>query len=297
MRLGIVLDLATTPRHQVAVLARRIEAAGVELLWLRPAADRPYEALAAAAACAPMLRATQVVAEVRVDGAHPIHLAEERNVVDQLLGGRLTVVLRSPQGDGALLAESVEVLLQAARTVPFAHDGPGFMIPAVLEANTVNLEERVIVTPPPLGLDPQVWVTGPGATQVASEFAISVVDEYADPVATWASLAERLGRGVLRLRRPAVRSWRPTDDAVEKAARLAGERDAWGMDCVVMDLGVAPTDPAWARAIADLQGVIRPRVQMQRLPPGLEDFWARELRAGPSSAGPSGAGPSTSERQ
>lgn len=273
MRFGVVIDLDRVSVAEVPALARSVQDAGQELLWLRSGSGR-HSTLAVAAACA-AVDGLLVGAEVRVDTTHPVHLAEERNVADQLLGGRLVLGLTS-SGDPGLDEEWVQVLLGAAGTTPFRHEGPHHTVPAGLPQNVINPERRIRVTPAPFSLEPQVWLVGvPG---LAARHGLTPVLQAsvapAEAHREWESLEAVLGPLSRRLRRPAVRSWDPVaQDAAHLVDDLVVERDLWGLDTVVADLSPAPGESAWHTALADLAGVVRPRVQTETLPSGLVEFW------------------------
>lgn len=289
MRIGVVLDLADARVGEVSSCAEQVEAAGLDMLWLRSSPARPEEALAAAASLASAAPALQVGAHVHLAGQHPIYVAEERNVVDQLLGGRLVVALEAPSGEADTLAEWTQVLLLAAGTTPFRHVGQHYAIPAGLPENSVNPETRVVVTPRPFALEPQVWVSGPDAVQVAGEYGVALLDLAHGDEPRWSDLAAFLGRRSIRLRRPGIRTWDPAgEDATDLAARLKGERDASGLDTALVHVATRPGGREWQSALADLASVVRPRVQMDRLPDGLEAFWNEQRHSGPHRPSPDG---------
>lgn len=274
MRLGVVVDLDTVATGTAGDLVSRVEAAGLELVWLRSGSGRTSP-MAVAASCAALADGLLVGVEAPVVDSHPLYLAEERNVVDQLLGGRLVVGLRA-SGRPVLDEEWVRVLLAAGGTTPFQHRGDHVEVPARLPQNVVNLEERVRVTPAPFNPEPTTWVLD--APGLAGRYGLSpVVGGERTPGEAqqdWDLLADHLGPLALRLRRPGVRVWDPAaHDAADLATDLVTERDLWGLDTVLVDLAVPAGSADWDLALADLGGVVRPRVQADALPAGLEDFW------------------------
>lgn len=292
MRVGVVLDLAEVLGREVSSRAEQVETAGLDMLWLRSTPARPAEALAAAASVASVAQALQIGAHVHLGGQHPIYVAEERNVVDQLLAGRLVVALDAPAGDGDTLAEWTQVLLLAAGTNPFRHFGQHFAIPAGLPENSINTERRIVVTPRPFALEPQVWVAGPDALQVAGEYGLTLLNLSLGDEPRWSDLAAFLGRRSIRLRRPAIRTWDPAgEDATALAARLKGERDASGLDTVLVHVTARPGGREWQAALDELASVVRPRLQMDRLPEGLETFWNEQRHSGPHRRSPGDGAP------
>lgn len=283
MRVGVVIDverLAAVPD-----LAAAVEDAGLDMLWLCPTLSRPYDAMPAAASCAASTSTVYLGAVTAVTDAHVLYLAEERHVVDQLLGGRLVLGLTGG-ADVELFEEWVEVLLAAASTTPFAHRGSVFTIPAGLPANSVNPEQRLRVTPAPFSLEPALWLAGGAAAKTAAVFGLSHVvgADAAEASAQWAERERLGGRAVLRLRRPAVRGWDPTIiDAAAFAAALEFERASWGLDTVLVRLPLEAGGRPWLCALRQLAESVRPRLQQDRLPAGLEAFWDEQRSTPPLS--------------
>ncbi|MCR3718768.1 MULTISPECIES: LLM class flavin-dependent oxidoreductase [Prauserella salsuginis group] len=281
MRIGVTVPLGTVPPAEVAGVAAAVEAAALDLVWLDAAdgQESPEAALVAAASCAEGTRTLLVGAGTSVTGHNPLYLAEERHVADQLLGGRLVLGLRGDDYDR--LSEWTGFLLSAAANVPFFHRGAEHAVPAGLPQHTVNPEQRVRVMPAPQSLEPPLWLLGDAATPVAAQYALSPVVER-DGSAVWRRVADRLGSAARRLRRPAFRAWDPgREDAAALATRLRAERDDWGLDTALLRLDPATGSAAWRAAVADLASVVRPRLQQDRLPAGLEELWDAERRAHP----------------
>jgi hypothetical protein len=202
VRLGVEVDLTRVPLGSVAGIAADVERAGLDLVWFTGDERR---AVVAAATCAPRTRWVHIGLDVGC-AHHPVYLAEELHVLDQLTGGRLIVAVCDP--DPARLAETLTVL-RAAGLGPFRHEGPLWTIPAGLPEHTVNPERRVRVTPPPFG--PRLEL-----------------------------VAGRHDDGIVRLVAPGIALVR-LDPAPERLDQLASQ--------------------------------VRPRLQLDRLPAGLTDFW------------------------
>lgn len=278
MRIGVTVPLGLIAADEVAAAAGAVEAAALDLVWFdaagRDAHEPPEAALVAAASCAEGTRTLLVGAGTSVTDHNPLYLAEERHVVDQLLGGRLVLGLRGDDYDR--LTEWTGFLLSAAATVPFSHQGAEHTVPAGLPAHTVNPERRVRVMPAPQALEPPLWLLGDAATPVAARYALSPVVER-EGSAVWQRVGNRLGSATRRLRRPALRAWDPVrEDATALADRLRGERDDWGLDTALLRLAADPGSAAWLSALDELASVVRPRLQQDRLPAGLEELWDAE---------------------
>lgn len=79
-------DLARPAR--LAAVLDAAEAAGLDLLVLGSAVDRPFDAQVLAAWAAPRSRTVGIVATVAADNAHPFHVARALSAVDFLCDGR-----------------------------------------------------------------------------------------------------------------------------------------------------------------------------------------------------------------
>ncbi len=289
MRLGVVL--ATAPGapclSALQAQARAAEAAGLDLVWVGERASS--SPLAAAAALAAVTRSITIAAAVPV-GPHPLRIAEDAAVADNLTGGRLVLVLvdddgASEDGDTTLLGETAEVVLAASAGRPFAHAGPRWRIPAHRPGNAVR-ETRVTVTPTPAQLELPIWLAGRIARVSAAGRRLGVThacagaDGSQDAARAWALTEQQLGAAATKLRRVAVRPFAiSTDGAIEPdelVAALRAERDAWGLDIAVLE-PAAECEPlevhARTRAVERIARLIKPRLMLDSLPEGLEEHW------------------------
>jgi alkanesulfonate monooxygenase SsuD/methylene tetrahydromethanopterin reductase-like flavin-dependent oxidoreductase (luciferase family) len=270
VRIGIVLRAPLGPD------AARAEELGFALAWIDArVAPAPLVAVAAVAQAAPTIA---LVAAVEA-GLHPVTLAEEAAVADLAGGGRLVLALSSP--DAALLGETLDVLALAWSGRPFRHAGARWRVPAALPEHA-QAEERTRVTPPPAQLEPTVWVAGRAAPATAVTHALAFVAGDTDPDAAgqWRAVEAAAGPAAARLRRPALLSVAAADDGrIDHDAvvrRLLDARAAWGMDVAVLALPDTLSDAGRERALRQLARDVRPRVQLDALPDGLERYWRSE---------------------
>jgi alkanesulfonate monooxygenase SsuD/methylene tetrahydromethanopterin reductase-like flavin-dependent oxidoreductase (luciferase family) len=217
-----------------AILAEEL---GFDLVWIAHPA-----ALVAAAALAPATSGIRVVASVEA-GPNPVAIAEEAAVADLALNGRLVLALRSD--DEPLLRESVELLLHAFAARPFRHEGERWRAPARLPEHE-HAEERLRVTPAPAQLEPTIWLHGDAAPAVGRENGLAFVG----------------GGAGLRPRRPGLF----TQPDVDTLLRAQAE---WGMDVAILEVPAEGREQTLRRIAYE----IRPRVQIDRLPAGLERHW------------------------
>jgi hypothetical protein len=268
MRLGVALG------RELAGEAALVEELGFSVAWIdERAAPAPLAAAAWVAQRAPSI----LIAAVVEAGVHPVTLAEESAVADLTAGGRLVLVLRS--ADEPLLAETLEVLAMAWAGRPFRHTGARWRVPALL-AEHAEAEPLLRVTPAPAQLEPAIWLDGPAAPAVAATSGAAFVARgTAGNAATlgWRAVERALGMAASRLRRPASVAVAATADGDVDVAALARQliaaRDGWGLDVAIVELPRHLDAAARKRALAQIAGSVRPRVQLARLPAGLDAFW------------------------
>ncbi len=288
MRLGLVLE-ASAGEPVLASLARQASAcerAGIDLAWLGPTPNGfagATETFATVASLAPVTSVLRLVACVRA-GSHPLRIAEEAVVADNCANGRLVLVLSDPQGGTELLGESADVLLAATAPRPFSHHGARWKIPAGRPENEI-VERRLRVMPAPAQIELPIWLVGPAAAPVARARGVSHVCTSEQPAgaaaADWAATEAHLGLAAARLRRPAIRVLDVDHDGGLDSdafvAALRDEREQWGLDVAVIRLPGSLGDRARVHTIDDIGRLVRPRVQLDALPAGLEAHWQQTI--------------------
>jgi hypothetical protein len=265
VRLGVVLE---PPWTDDAVLAEKL---GFDLVWVDDG-NCPAP-LVIAAGIGARTSGVRIAASVAA-GPHPVTLAEEAAVADLASGGRLVLVVRG--SDEESLTETVQLIFHAWAARPFRHQGPRFTVPAQLPEHD-HAETRLRVTPTPAQLEPTVWLRGPAASAVARRGGVAPLIERADGDEHWKAAESALGLAAWRLRRPGLRPVQTDDDGGVDWRGLVGallsEQVAWGMDVAVLTLPRALGAAARERALHTIATVVRPRVQIDRLPKGLEEHW------------------------
>jgi alkanesulfonate monooxygenase SsuD/methylene tetrahydromethanopterin reductase-like flavin-dependent oxidoreductase (luciferase family) len=277
MKLGLVLEERTI--EGLVALSRAAEAAGIDLVWLRPTVggDTALLAATAVAACTHVIRLAACVET----GGHPLAIAEAAAVADNCSNGRLVLVLEDRESDSELLEETVDVVLAATASLPFSHSGRRWRIPANLPENDQH-EERIVVTPYTVQPELPVWLLGPAAAAVGRSRSLSHVASESDgsdhATLAWKDTERSLGPGARRLRRPALR--RVDADAGGAFAapalveQLRADQRAWGLDTAVLRLRPNLDQGAWAHAVSNLAAHVRPRLSMHELPAGLDQHWS-----------------------
>lgn len=271
MRFGISLR---PPWDEDATTAEQL---GFDVGWCDDD-DGAVAPLVVAGGIAPATRGMLIAAAVDA-GAHPVALAEEAAVADLSSGGRLILCVASD--DQALLTETVDVLFACFADRPFAHVGDRWTVPAQRPEHT-RAEARVLVSPSPAQIELPVWLAGAAAPEVSATHGLTPVcaATVRATVAetSWTALQARLGPAAGRLRRPALRDIETDDqgnfDASALTERLRDEQRAWGLDLVVVCLPPALAPEPRRRAMRLLATYVRPRLQLDRVPDGLEAHWA-----------------------
>jgi alkanesulfonate monooxygenase SsuD/methylene tetrahydromethanopterin reductase-like flavin-dependent oxidoreductase (luciferase family) len=266
MRLGVVLQ---PPWEDDATL---LEELGFDLVWIEERdALAPFVVAGALGATTSGVR---IVASIAA-GPHPVTIAEEAAVADLATGGRLVLAIGGDDGD--LLHETIQLLFDAFAARPFRHRGSRWTTPAHLPEHERG-EQRVRVTPPPAQLEPTVWLHGRAAAAVSLPWALAFVAGEEDESESWRQLERLCGLSVGRLRRPAlVRVALDRErhvDADGLIESLRRRQDAWGMDVAILELPAGLDGDERRRALRSIATEVRPRLQLDRLPPGLEQHWS-----------------------
>jgi hypothetical protein len=255
-----LLEVESGPEGDPVASAVAARDAGLDGVLLTAGAQLPAP-LVTAAAVAGAVDDVLIAAEVAVGDRHPIELAEEAVVVDQAARGRLIVVATPAAGTQADLAEAVDLLRAAWTPRPFRACGPRWMVPAELPEHVNDTEARVRVSPAPFGTTLALWLGAGGAETALAHGLGHLAPEGAadgDLERLWAAP----GAAAMTAPRARREAW---TGAGELVARLREGRARFGQDWAVVR-----AQPGAAAAIGR---EVRPRLQLDRLPEGLEAFW------------------------
>ena len=237
--------------------ARAARDAGLDGVLLAPTPSLPAP-LVVAAALAPVVDGILIAAEVSLGDRHPIEVAEEAAVCDLIAAGRLIVVARPAVTE--TFGEALDLLRTAWAARPFDFAGPTWRVPARLPQNEHNLEHRVRVTPAPLQPRLELWTAGktPDGERALGHLAGTDLNGLGE---AWARAERALGPALIGVPRA-----RRHDFSPRLIEELRAGRAAFGQDWAV----VRATAAEAIRIGAD----VRPLVQLDRLPPGIEAHWA-----------------------
>jgi alkanesulfonate monooxygenase SsuD/methylene tetrahydromethanopterin reductase-like flavin-dependent oxidoreductase (luciferase family) len=279
MRFGWNLELrGSNPLGGLLTDSANAESAGFDMVWYSD--EGGLHPAAVAAAIAPVTVGLRVGVTALVGVENPVELAEEMTVADHVLGGRLVLAVRAAEHTAGRVPEVLDLLLESFGSHPFRHGGPIWPTPANLAENIFNLEDRVRVTPPPVQFELPLLVAGVEGRDAAVErglgFVLDAEESGATVRAWWQQVKDREPLLVRRIRRTAT--WVPPTrgdriDAGQSVIQLRALQRDIGLDLVVVR-APPPLDPHVA--MLDIARLIRPRVQLDRLPPGLEYHWTTQ---------------------
>ena len=159
MRLGLIL----TERRE-ADMARLAESHG--LFGVLAGTGEPRTAITAAVYASTATDFVRVVVNVRLGREHPVTIAEELSVLDNVNNGRTVVLADTAELTPGDAADELAVIREALGNRPISHEGPRWKVPAGLPAN-VTAPPSLAVTPKPAQLEISFWLTGGAAGEVA----------------------------------------------------------------------------------------------------------------------------------
>jgi Luciferase-like monooxygenase len=174
MRIGLVLS-----EGKEAEMARLAEAHG--LFGVLTGSGNPLTAINAAVYASTATEFVRVVARVTLGLEHPVTIAEELSILDNVNNGRTVVLVDMGDLDHESAADEVAVLREAMSSRPIQHDGPRWKVPAGLPAN-VTAPRSISVTPKPAQLEVPFWLTGAVAPAVGSALGLPVLAREPSPL-------------------------------------------------------------------------------------------------------------------
>ena len=152
MRLGLVLA-----EGKEAEMARLAEGHG--LFGVLAGAGDPRTAIVAAVYASTATEFIRVIVLVRLGLEHPVTIAEELAVLDNVNAGRTVVLADTGDLSADDAADEVAVIREALSDRPIQHDGKRWKVPAGLPANAAA-PKAIAVTPKPAQLEVPFWGTG-----------------------------------------------------------------------------------------------------------------------------------------
>ena len=148
MRLGLIL----TERRE-ADMARLAESHG--LFGVLAGTGEPRTAITAAVYASTATDFVRVVVNVRLGREHPVTIAEELSVLDNVNNGRTVVLADTAELTPGDAADELAVIREALGNRPISHEGPRWKVPAGLAANA-TAPPSIAVTPKPAQLENRI---------------------------------------------------------------------------------------------------------------------------------------------
>jgi alkanesulfonate monooxygenase SsuD/methylene tetrahydromethanopterin reductase-like flavin-dependent oxidoreductase (luciferase family) len=173
MRLGLVLR-----ERGEAEMARLAEAHG--LFGVLAGAANPITAITAAVYASTATEFVRVVTRVELGLEHPVTIAEELSILDNVNNGRTVVLVDTGALDEESAADEIAVLREALSSRPLQHEGKRWKVPAGLPAN-VTAPKSISVTPKPAQLEIPFWLTGRHAASIGKASGLAVLAHEAKP--------------------------------------------------------------------------------------------------------------------
>lgn len=174
MRLGLVV-----PEGREAEVARIAEQHG--LFGVLAGTGNPLTAITAATYASTATVFARVAVRVTLGLEHPVLIAEELAVLDNVNNGRTIVLADTGHLDDAAAEDEVAVLRESLASRPLKHSGAVWKVPANLPANPQS-PDAISVTPKPPQLEVAFWVTGSSAAAVAQRQRIPALALAVDQV-------------------------------------------------------------------------------------------------------------------
>jgi hypothetical protein len=166
MRIGLVL-----PEGKEKELARLAETHG--LFGVVAGTGNPLTAINAAVYASTATEFVRVVTRVRLGLEHPVTIAEELSILDNVNNGRTIVLADTGELNREAAADEIAVLREALSSRPIQHEGPVWKVPAGLPANA-TAPRSISVTPKPAQLEVPFWLTGAAAREVGDASGLPV---------------------------------------------------------------------------------------------------------------------------
>ncbi len=193
------------PAEDQATVAIAAEEAG--LFGVMVDGDGRGSGVVVAAGIAARTFAVRIVVLVRLDSEHPVTLAEELAVLDNISNGRLIVAVDPGQLTVAQAAEAILLVRECWSGRPVRHRGPHWRVPANLPGH--EAPRSIVVTPKPAQIEPHIWLGTAADSDLAELTGLPVI--VTSPLAEQQPGHVQPGRlriaGDAEIDRPSVTEW------------------------------------------------------------------------------------------
>ena len=153
------------PKGAEAELAALAETHG--LFGVLAGRAAPIAATIAAVYASTATNHARIGAWIRLGLDHPVTVAEELSILDNVNNGRTFVVADTGDLGAEDAADELAVIREALASLPLRHQGPRWHAPAGIPANA-TAPKAISVTPKPAQLEVAFWIYGRKADEVAS---------------------------------------------------------------------------------------------------------------------------------
>src|SRR5712691_5593722 len=174
LRIGLVLG-----EGQEATHAKLAEAHG--LFGVIAGLGDPLTAVNAAIYASTATEFVRVVTRLRLGLEHPVTIAEELSILDNVNNGRTIVLADTGELSPESATDEIAVLREALSSRPIQHAGPAWKVPAGLPANA-TAPTSISVTPKPAQLEIPFWLTGSVAREVHETSRLPVLAREPRPI-------------------------------------------------------------------------------------------------------------------
>jgi len=201
VRLGLVLA-----EGQEAAMARAAEAHG--LFGVLAGMGDPRTAITAAVYASTATDFVRIAVRVRLGLEHPVTIAEELAVLDNVNNGRSVLLADTGHLAPEDAADELAVIREALGNRPLEHEGTRWKAPAGLPANA-TAPRAIAVTPKPAQLEVPVWITGKAGVEVARDVGLPALAQRPQGVTAHGTVQPALAplRGSLDHDREMVGAW------------------------------------------------------------------------------------------
>jgi alkanesulfonate monooxygenase SsuD/methylene tetrahydromethanopterin reductase-like flavin-dependent oxidoreductase (luciferase family) len=187
-------------------MARAAEAHG--LFGVLAGMGDPRTAITAAVYASTATDFVRIAVRVRLGLEHPVTIAEELAVLDNVNNGRTVLLADTGHLATEDAADELAVIREALGNRPLEHEGMRWKAPAGLPANA-TAPRAIAVTPKPAQLEVPVWITGNAGVEVARDVGLPALAQRLEGVSAQGTVQPALAplRGSLDHDREMVGAW------------------------------------------------------------------------------------------
>jgi alkanesulfonate monooxygenase SsuD/methylene tetrahydromethanopterin reductase-like flavin-dependent oxidoreductase (luciferase family) len=134
----------------------------------------PLSAVTAAVYASTATRHVRIGVWIQLGLDHPVTIAEELSILDNVNNGRTFAVVNTGELDVDEAEDELAVIREALASLPLRHEGPHWHAPAGIAANA-TAPRAISVTPKPAQLEIAFWVCGAAAAELSSRSGVPLI--------------------------------------------------------------------------------------------------------------------------